>query len=161
MQFFPEEHPVFENPANRLTWRASCNPFMNCTKQKPKNKKKKGSTELHRSLFFLFSRPKYTRFILQAPVCVLKSHRTRWVILKSSPSGIWGWLFQEKKAPAWKEWVQAGRGGCGSLQPAGCVSCVNRSSLYPIPLSAAQRPSCHRLFAPLCVLSGASQLKWT
>lgn len=37
------------------------------------------------------------------------------------------------------------------LTLAGSVSSVRRSALYPLPPSAAQRPSCHRHFAPLCV----------
>ncbi len=35
-------------------------------------------------------------------------------------------------------------------RPAGSVSSVCRSVLYPLPPSAVQRPSCHRHFAPLC-----------
>lgn len=119
-------------------------------------KTKKGLKELHRSLFFLFLSSKiHERFILQAPACILKSHRTRWVILSVVQAEFEGGC-SRKKASAWKQRVQAEKRGCGSLQPAGCVSCENRSSLYPIPLSAVQRPSCHRLFAPLCVLSRAS-----
>lgn len=153
MQFFPEGRPVFENPTNRLTWHASCNPFMNSTKWKPK---KKGHKRIKQKFVFPFLSSKIQEgFILQAPVCFLKFHRTRWVILCVVQAEFEGGC-STKKAPVWKQWVQAGRKGCGSLQPAGCVSCVNRSSLYPIPLSAVQRPSCHRLFAPLCVLSRAS-----
>lgn len=153
VQFFPEGHPVFENPANRLTWHASCNPFMNSTKLKEKPKTdKKDYTEV---CFFVSLIQNTGGIILQAPVCIPKSHKTRWLIL-SVVQALFEGGCSTKKAPAWKQWVQAGRKGCWSLQPAGCVSCVNRSSLYPIPLSIVQRPSCHRLFAPLCVLSRAS-----
>lgn len=31
-QFFPKGHPGFGNPARRLTWRASCNPFRSLSK---------------------------------------------------------------------------------------------------------------------------------
>lgn len=77
VQFFPEGRPVFENPANRLTWRASCNPFMNSTKQKqkPKNKnKKKGLERIVQKFVFPFLTSKTPeKFILQAPVYILKS----------------------------------------------------------------------------------------
>lgn len=49
--------------------------------RKRKQKPKQGTEELQRSSFFLLFHPKkQVRFILQAQVCLLKSHRTQWVI---------------------------------------------------------------------------------
>lgn len=134
-----------------MTWHASCNPFMNSTKLK--QKPDKGYKRIKQKFVFLFLFIQNTRGIYSSGPSMYSTEQR--VILSVVQAEFEG-SCSTKKAPAWKQWVQAGRKGSGSLQPAGCVSCVNRSSLCPIPLSAVQQPSCHRLVAPLCVLSRAS-----
>lgn len=114
VQFFPEGRPVFENPANHLTWHASCNPFMNSTKQKQKPKTKKGHKRIIQKFVFpLLSSKTRERFILRAPVCILKSHRTRRVIHNVVQVEFVG-CCSTKKAPARKQWVQAGGKAVGA-----------------------------------------------